>query len=240
MTQTSHVTSVRLILTDNESQILSLCRYKTEKSFLFFSFMLPLRERDQILHNNKNNRSTYSHKHYYTYDKWNDLLKIHVTDPYCTLCQNWKTIIMEVLHIIITNCISVEHTVHLMKHFQRNLYCLNDKPDIHNKNKDDQVMFYTILYTFTTCVFKDQVFMLEYIMQIAYEKNQSKYAKSEESFGKAESLIFSAASIIWGLPYLFPKRSHSRDLHWCTWLGLRWHCADESKTTWICEGFFGW
>lgn len=91
---------------------------------------------------------------------------------------------MEVLHIIITNCISVEHTVHLMKHFQRNLYCLYDKPDIHNKTKDDQVMFYTILYTFTTCVSKDQVFMLEYIMQIAYEKVSQSTRKAKRVSGR--------------------------------------------------------
>lgn len=91
---------------------------------------------------------------------------------------------MEVLHIKITNCISVKHTVHLMKHFQRNLYCLNDKPDIHNNNKDDQVMFYTILYTFTTCVFKDQVFMLEYKMQIAYEKVSQSTRKAKRVSGK--------------------------------------------------------
>lgn len=84
------VSSFRLILTDDGSQIFSLCSYKTEKSVLFFSLLLPPRERVKILKITTNNISTYSHKHYYTDDKCNEQLKIRVTDPHFTLCQNSK------------------------------------------------------------------------------------------------------------------------------------------------------
>lgn len=60
---------------------------------------------------------------------------------------------MEVLHYK-TLVAHLSSTLYLIKHFQKNLYCLNDKSGIYNKIIDDQAMFYTILYTFTTRVLK--------------------------------------------------------------------------------------
>lgn len=53
-----------------------------------------------------------------------------------------------------------------MKHFQRTLYCQNDRSYIYYEsitiqNIEYQAMFYTILYSFTARVFKEKEFMQE-------------------------------------------------------------------------------